>query len=267
MTCTCSTNPAGIFLCTPCAKSLEQLLSELDSIVGDLVRAVPRANLTASYGERVSASGSLHAPLPINEAALDAHMALDKYLMRTALELAKVTGVRLSGRDSSGLASYLFTHMGTLRTCDWVGGVEPTLRGLAGGCEDVTRIREQQVFAGKCAECETDLYASKGEAEARCRTCGATYEVLAWRAHAKIASEYHIGTPAELSRALSNPAYGIEVSADLIWRWAKRGTKDGKLERANPEVGEDGTPIKPQYRLKDVLDLNAKRNPIDGKAA
>lgn len=264
MTCKCTAPTSdGIYLCHACTSTLEQILSELDSIVGDLVRAVPRANLTASYGERVASSGSLHAPLPVNEAALDAHIALDKYLMRTALELAKITGVRLTGRDSSGLASYLLRHMGTLRTRDWAGDVETKLRGLVGGCVNVTRIREQKVFAGKCAECETDLYASKGEPEARCRTCGATYQVLAWRAHAKIATEYHIGTPAELSRALSNPAYGIEVTADRIWRWAKRG----KLDRANEETNEAGEPLKPTYRLSDVLDLNAKRNPIDGKVA
>lgn len=263
MTCTCPANVDGIYLCNQCAESLEQILSELDSVVGDLVRAIPRASLTASYGERVSSSGSLHAPLPINEGALDAHIALDKYLMQTALELAKVTSVRLSKRDTEGLSSYLYTHIGTLRTRHWAGEVEPKLRGLVADCENVTRVVEQKVFAGTCSEDGADLYAPKGEASAHCRTCGTTYEVTPWRAHARTAAEYHIGTPAELSRALSNPKYGIEVTADLIWRWARRG----KIERANEETSEAGEPLKPTYRLKDVLDLNAKRKPIDGKVA
>lgn len=263
MTCACGTPTAdGIALCHDCCRNLELVLAETDSIVEDLVRAVPRASLTASYGERVSSSGSLHAPLPVNEAALDAHMALDKYLMWAALELAKVTGVRLSGRDSAGLSSYLYTHVGTLRTRHWAGDVEPTLRGLLTACENVTRKVEQKVFGGTCAEDGTSLYASKGSDVARCKTCGTTYEVIAWRAHARTAKEYHIGTPAELSRALSSPAYGIEVSSDLIWRWGKRG----KLERANETHNEAGEALKPTYRLSDVLDLNAKRN-IDGKVA
>jgi hypothetical protein len=134
---------------------------------------------------------------------------------------------------------------------------------LVRDCENVTRIAEKKVFGGTCSEDGTDLYAVKGSDVARCKTCGTTYEVIAWRAHARTAKEYHIGTPAELSRALSSPAYGIEVSSDLIWRWAKRG----KLDRANEAIGEDGTPLKPTYRLSDVLDLNSKRKPLDGTAA
>lgn len=250
-------------ICPACVSDITKLLAETDGVVDELVRAVPRASLTASYGERVSASGSLHAPLPINDGALDAHMALDKWLMVRALELAKVARVPLTGRDSKGLSSYLMAHMGTLRRQEWAGAVRGELGALLTACENVTRKAEQKVFGGTCAEDGTSLYASKGSDSARCKTCGTTYEVIAWRAHARTAKEYHIGTPAELSRALSSPAYGIEVSSDLIWRWARRG----KIERANEEADENGVALKPTYRLKDVLDLNAKRKPLDGTAA
>lgn len=265
MTCKCTApTPDGIFICSACCTSLEYRLAEVDSVVEALVMAIPRASLTASYGERVSASGSLHAPLPINEAALDAHIGLDKYLMLTALELTKLTRVHLTRRDSSGLASYIYSHLGTLRTMTWAGDVEPTLRGLLTTCENVTRTVEQKVFGGTCAEDGTSLYATKGDDTARCKTCGTTYEVITWRAHARTAKEYHIGTPAELSRALSNPKYGIAVTVNQICMWAKRN----KLERANDEANEAGEPLKPTYRLRDVLDLNAaKRTPIDGKVA
>jgi hypothetical protein len=45
--------------------------------------------------------------------------------------------------------------------------------------------------------------------------------------------------------------------------WATRD----KLQRANETTDEAGNPLKPAYRLKDVLDLNAKRKPLDGTAA
>jgi hypothetical protein len=266
--CTAET-PDGIYLCHACCARLEQLLCELDSIVQDLVTAIPRASLTASYGERVSSSGSLHAPLPINDTALDAHIALDKYLMRVCLELAKVAGP-LSRRDSSGLASYLLSNMGTLRTQDWAGDVEAKLSRLLRECEDVTRVHEQQVFAGTCQECETDLYARKGDPQARCRTCGLSYDVTRWTAYAQTAKDYYIGTAADLSRKLSAPQYGYLITADQIRKWAtKRGEKDPKLIRANPEVGEDGKPIPPAYRLGDVLGLRIdryKQFPINGAA-
>lgn len=258
MNCKCTApTPDGIHLCGTCAASLEQLLSELDSIVGDLVRAVPRANLTASYGERVSASGSLHAPSPINEAALDAHMALDKYLMRTALELAKVTGVRLSGRDSSGLASYLFTHMGTLRTCDWVGGVEPALRGLVGGCEKATRTATQAEFAGTCQTegCGTELFTHQGGDTTTCRTCGADYEsVQEWRdgakAYARATDDGIVGYPDALSQRLAK-VHNQTITPQHIRLLASKGV----LFRVNPERSDAGKVLRPMYALGDVKAL------------
>ena len=256
MTCRCGAEtPDGIHLCHACCARLEQLLCELDGIVEDLVSAIPRASLTASYGERVSASGSLHAPLPINDTALDAHMALDKYLREICTRLTRFTGIHTTRRDSSGLASYLLTHMGTLRTQEWAGDVEGELGKLLRECENVTRVHEQKVFAGTCAEDGSDLYARKGEGLARCRTCGETYDVAKWKAYAATAQEYHIDTPAELAKALANPKYGIAVTVNQICMWARRG----KIERANEEADEDGAPIKPKYRLSDVLDMNAKK--------
>jgi ribosomal protein L37AE/L43A len=266
MTCKCGAETSdGIFICHACCARLEQLLCELDSIVQDLVSAIPRASLTASYGERVSSSGSLHAPLPVNEVALDAHIALDRYLMRTCLELTKVTGTHLSRRDSTGLASYLLANMRKLRAQDWAGTVEGELSKLLRECEDVTRVHEQQVFAGTCQECETDLYARKGEDMARCRTCGLSYEVARWTAYAQTAKDYYIGTAADLSRKLSAPQYGYLITADQIRKWATRG----KLDRANPDADEDGKPIPPAYRLGDVLGLRIERYkqfPINGAA-
>jgi len=240
--------PDSIHLCHACCARLEQLLCELDSVVQDLVSAIPRASLTASYGERVSASGSLHAPLPINDTALDAHMALDKYLMRTCLDLASFTGIHLSRRDSSGLASYLLANMGKLRARDWAGGVEPELAKLLRECENVTRVHEQKVFAGTCGECETDLYARKGDETARCKTCGLSYEVARWTAYAQTAKDYYIGPATDLSRKLSAPRYGYLITADQIRKWAtRRNDKPAKLVRANPETDEYGKPIPPAF--------------------
>ena len=271
MTCKCGAEtPDSIYLCHACCARLEQLLCELDGIVEDLVAAIPRASLTASYGERVSASGSLHAPLPINDTALDAHMALDKYLREICTRLTRFTGVHTTRRDSSGLASYLLTHMGTLRTQDWAGDVEPELGRLLRECENVTRVHEQKVFAGTCAEDGSDLYAVKGSDSARCKTCGLSYEVARWTAYAQTAKDYYIGTATDLSRKLSAPQYGYTITADQIRKWAtKRGDKPAKLVRANPEVDETGKVIPPAFRLGDVLDIKKtkdEKRPINGAA-
>jgi len=244
-------------------------LAEVDGVVEVLDAGVARTSLTAGYGERVSSSGSLHAPLPINEAVFDARRALHVFLMRTALKLAETAGP-LTGRTSQGLASYLLTNLYVLRRQDWAGTVEAELRGHLAKGHDRVNKQEGRVFAGQCANCDTDLYAGKGDAEARCRTCGATYEVLKWRAHAATAKNYYIGTATDLSRKLSAPQYGYTVTADQIRKWAtKRGNNPPKIERANPEHDEAGRPIPPAYRLGDVLKLKQERDrkyPLNGAA-
>jgi hypothetical protein len=265
MICRCDAPLAdGFYVCASCGESLAYALAEVDSVVEVLDQGVARTSLTAGYGERVSSSGSLHAPLPINENVFDARHALHTYLMRTALKLAEVAGP-LTGRTSQDLAAYLITHLDVLRRQDWAPGVEAELRGHLRHGHDRVNKAEGKVFAGQCANDDTDLYAGKGDAQARCRTCGATYEVLKWRAHAETAKNYYIGTAADLSRKLSAPQYGYTITADQIRKWALRD----KIERANPEHDEAGNAIPPAYRLGDVLALNLdryQRHPINGAA-
>ena len=258
MTCTCTMNAPGITLCNACCETLERVLAELDSVVGELVRAVPRASLTASYGERVSSSGSLHAPLPVNEAALDAHIALDKYLMQTALELAKVTGARLTGRDSSGLASYILTHINTLRTLSWAADVEPKLRTLVRDCEKATRTATQAEFAGTCPEDGTELFTHAGGNTATCRTCTQVFEdVQGWRdtakAYARATDDDIVGYPKALSERLAK-VHGETVGPDYIRVLAARGL----LVRVNPERNDEGRVLRPLYRLGDIKVLITK---------
>jgi hypothetical protein len=265
MTCRCGSETAdGFYVCTTCGESLAYALAEVDGVVEVLDAGVARTSLTAGYGERVSSSGPLHAPLPINEAVFDARHALHTYLMRTALKLAEVVGP-LTSRSSQGLAAYLILNLDTLRRQDWAGNVEAELRGHLRHGHDHANKAEGRVFAGQCAECQSDLYAGKGDQEARCRTCGTSYEVLKWRAHAATAKDYYIGSATDLSRKLSAPQYGYQVSADQIRKWALRE----KITRANPEADETGKAIAPAYRLGDVLDLVQQRlakYPLNGAA-
>jgi len=270
MICRCDAPLAdGFYMCPKCGESLAYALAEVDGVVEVLDAGVARTSLTAGYGERVSSSGSLHAPLPINENVFDARHGLHTYLMKTALRLAEVTGP-LTGRTSQDLAAYLIRHLDTLRRQDWAVTVEAELRGHLRHGHDRVNKQEGRVFAGQCANCDTDLYASKGDQEARCRTCGTTYEVLKWRAHAETAKNYYIGSAADLSRKLSAPQYGYSITADQIRKWAtKRGNKPAKIERANPETDEQGRAIPPAYRLGDILELNLERyqrHPINGAA-
>jgi len=265
MNCRCGAETSdGFYVCTRCGENLAYALAEVDGVVEVLDAGVARTSLTAGYGERVSSSGPLHAPLPINEAVFDARRALHVYLMRTGLRLAETCGP-LTSRSSQGIAAYLISNLDALRRQDWAHTVEPELRTHLRHGQDHAHRTEGRVFAGQCAECQSDLYAAKGDQEARCKTCGTTYEVLKWRAHAATAKDYYIGSATDLSRKLSAPQYGHTVTADQIRKWALRE----KITRANPEADEQGKAIAPAYRLGDVLDLVQQRlakYPINGAA-
>ena len=264
MTCTCLTNPPGIFLCNQCCESLERVLSELGAVVGELVMAVPRASLTASYGERVSSSGPLHAPLPVDETALDAHIALDKHLMVTALELAKTTSNRLTGRDTEALSSYIFTNLNTLRTLTWANTVEPTLRALVRDCEKATRTATQAEFAGTCPEDGTELFTHQGGNTATCRTCTTLYEdIQTWRAtanaYARSTDDDIVGYPKALSERLAK-VHGETITPQHIRLLASKQL----INQVNPERGDNGRLNRPMYRLGDIKDHIGK--PVEGAA-
>ena len=217
----------GIFLCHACCARLEQLLCELDSIVEDLVSAIPRASLTASYGERVSSSAAQHAPLPINDTALDAHMALDRYLREICTRLASFTHIHPTRRDSSGLASYLLTHMVTLRTQDWAGDVEPELGKLLNKCRQANQPQGERINVGACGSvfnevtCDNPLNPLKNQDEIRCRVCGTTWDVRERQRDAIGAAWTHSATPPVIMRALAE--YGMYVRPDSFKNWVKLG--------------------------------------------
>ncbi|QOT15897.1 hypothetical protein [Paenarthrobacter sp. YJN-5] len=253
---------------TVTAQQLERALTTLDQVVAAV--NVGRGSFTASYGHRTSSGSHEHAPLPVDVDLIDKKAAAHRLLMDRALRIAMETGEGLTGRDVHSLTNYLFARAAWIVGQLWADDFHKALLTHTEGLDGARTRREPKVFAGRCAECETDLYAIKGQPEARCQTCGETYEVLAWRDFAKGVFGQHVGTPADLSRKLSAPEYGIEVTADRIRKWATaRNGNPPKLERANPATNETGDPIPPAYRLNDVLDLyhNARRTPLEGRTA
>jgi DNA-directed RNA polymerase subunit RPC12/RpoP len=252
MICKCGSElPDGFYLCATCGESLAYALAEVDAVVEVLDAGVARTSLTAGYGERVSSSGPLHAPLPINEAVFDARHALHTWLMKTSVKLAWVIG-QITDRSSQGLASYLLRNLDALRRQDWAPTLEAELRKLLN-----TAIRTERQFAGTCQtpDCGTELYAIKGEDHTTCRTCGTHYEqIQEWRTQATnyARNQEHdiIGYPNALSQRL-NRVHGETITPEHIRLLASRGL----LVRANPERNEAGKVLRPMYRLGDVAAL------------
>lgn len=258
---------AGIWLCDPCADSFEVRLGEVAGVVAEVQQVIPRLTLTATYGERMGGSKALHAPAPVSVDAVSSLDELQRFLINTALRIATVNNL-LHGRGSGDVADYLAGNMHRLKTLSNAANLKTQHETLLRNCENVIRVAEQRVFAGNCAECNTDLYATKGDHEARCKTCGTTYEVLKWRQHAIKAAKYYVGTATDLSRKLAAPEYGYTITADQIRKWGTRliGGQP-KLVRQNPTHDQHGTPLAPTYRLDHVQQLANTRKPLDGTAA
>lgn len=268
MTCQCG-NPANGWLCDECVTAFEYRLAEVDSVVDELTAVVPRMTLTATYGQRASSGQAQHAPAPVNVDAVSSLDELHRWLMGTALRLAQDTRTPLEGRSHQAVSSWLVKHMGNLRMRNWSTTLHAELDKLLRECERITHEAVPRVFGGTCPEDETPLYAAKGDTEVRCKTCGTSYEVMRWRAHAQLAADHHVATPAELSRLLSTPSYNLEVTAHQIRMWATpRGHQPAKIFRANPETDETGKRLMPTYRLGDVLNQVAQRKtPLEGRTA
>ncbi|MFE4229151.1 hypothetical protein ACFRJ8_14830 [Arthrobacter sp. NPDC056886] len=198
----------------------------------------------AGYGERVSSSGPLHAPLLINEAVFDARHALHTWLMRTGLRLAEVIGP-LSDRSSQGLASYLLRNIDALRRQEWAPGVEAELRGLLKKAIQATQPPGERVSVGNCGaiisdvECTNPLTPLKDQDEIRCKVCGTTWDVKARQRDAIGASWNAVGPPPLIIKALAQ--YGIHVRMSSFKNWVKLG-------HLKPVDGEG----RKEYRVNEV---------------
>lgn len=258
MNCRCGSETTdGFYVCTSCGESLAYALAEVDWVVEVLDAGVARTSLTAGYGERVSSSGPLHAPLPINENVFDARMDLDKWLMKTALMVADAGSKFLVKRDTKSLASFLITNLDVIRRQDFAHKLEAELRKLLKTATNTAERTQNREFAGICQThgCGAELYVTKGANETTCRTCGAEYAAIQeWRDTAKTyaRNKEHdiVGYPNALSQRLHR-VHGENITPEHIRLLASKGL----LTRANPERNEAGKVLRPMYRLGDVKDL------------
>jgi hypothetical protein len=134
---------------------------------------------------------------------------------------------------------------------DWAPVLKQELREALTDCDRATDRAAPRIFAGICPteeggqECGTPVYALEGRPEARCQTCGATWDVTDWRERALTAAGYHTGTASEVSRMLSDPVTREALPQGTIRQWVNRG-------KLTP-IGHRGD--KPVYQVRKVRNL------------
>jgi hypothetical protein len=230
-------------LCTGCTGRLEQDLAEVDSTVEALWASAARLDVGAGS---VGSSGHSAPMEPTNARAYDAGRTLNVVLTGWAAALGhrEPHAVRAS--------SALLARIREVRAQDWAPVLKEELAGALLDCRRAMDTAARRMFAGMCPtveageECGTPVYTLEGKPEARCSTCGATWDVSEWRHRALHAAGLQSGTAAEVSRILSDPVRRLALPQGTIRQWVNRG----KL--APVGVNRDGRPV---YQVRKVRNL------------
>lgn len=243
----------GIHLCPGCRDTLLGDLREVESIVEALWASVSRMEVgTGSVGT----SGHATPSEPTNSRAYDAGRTLNVILTgwSRALGFREPHAVRA--------AHTLQWHMAAVRGEDWAATLKQELHDALNDCRRAMDRRGPTVFAGICPtvdmgqECGTPVYTPEGKTDARCSTCGSTWDVTDWRERAMKAAGPATGTPAEISRILSDPIQALIFPVNKISVWVNRGKLTHVNEWDRWMAGILHQPIPPKlYQVRKVRNL------------
>lgn len=240
-------NAHGITLCFKCTTQLEQDLEDVPGVWADIQTTAARLDVGAGS---VGSSGNKTAAEPVNLDALDKAQTLRVVLGRYASRLPYL----YPAGNPVATAALLFSKGNDIRRAEWAGQFKRELRAALNACRYAADRsgNAEAVFAGMCptlvdgAECGRAVFTRPGKVQADCRACGSTWDVSDWRVRALNFAGAHEGTPAELSRMLSDPVTGEALPQGRIRLWIHRG-------KLTP-IGTNSKG-KPTYQVRKVRNL------------
>jgi hypothetical protein len=232
----------GVYLCPGCRDLLMADLREVESTVEALWASAARFD--AGCGS-VGKSGHSAPMEPTNSRAYDTGRTLNVILTGWARALGHHQPHAVKA------ARVLLDNMAEVRGQDWAPVLKEELHGALNDCRRAMDRKAPKVFAGICPttmdgqDCNTPVYTPQGKTDARCQTCGATWDLTEWRGRAITAAGHHTGTAVEISRILSDPVTMVMFPANKISVWVNRG----KLAPIGTRNG------KPVYQVRKVRNL------------
>ncbi|MGC0237292.1 hypothetical protein [Arthrobacter sp. SD76] len=239
----CDNLPDGIYLCHACTEKLERDLRDVPATVDALWASAARMDVGNGT---VGSSGHSSPTAPTNSRAYDAGRTLNVILTGWADTLGHTEPHAVRA------AAVLLTRIREVRAADWAPDLKRELREVLWQCDAVMDRKPRKVFAGICpilidgAECGTPTYTPEGRAEATCKACGFSWDVVDWRVRALHAAGHRTGTAAEVSRILSDPARNIILRQNTIRVWVAR-------EKLVPVgTNEKGAPV---FQIRKVRNL------------
>ena len=220
---------AGWQLCHHCTSILEHLLGRVFDVYGTIQATLERRDVGAeSMG---SSSGHASSVEPCNLDVLDYTMTLQAVMNGWANH---IPAMRPASHEPHKLAGWMLQPetMAHIRHADWAATLMDELEAALKPLVFAAQRATPRAFAGMCPgpatyddslECNTPVYARPGNRFARCPQCRADWDVADWRARALEAAGHHAGTPAEVSRMVTNPVTGEALPAATIRSWIRRG--------------------------------------------
>ncbi|WP_285240076.1 hypothetical protein [Pseudarthrobacter sp. MEB009] len=242
------TNAQGITLCHHCTTRLENCLRDVADVWENLLVSAARLDVGAGSN---GTSGHSTPALPCNFDAIDDGDQLEAVLRGWASHIS-VVNPYFTPRQ---IAERLLNQVKWIRRAGWAGELLQELREALNKARRTMDRSAERVFAGMCpteieeAECGAAVYTMPGHPEARCPRCKSVWDVTEWRVRAMFAAGLHQGTPAELSRMISDPVTGEALPQERIRQWVRR--------RKLTPIGVNGKGA-PVYQVRKVRNLWAR---------
>jgi hypothetical protein len=227
----CDNQPDGIYLCPGCRDILIADLGRVEATVEAVWASAARMNVGNGS---VGTSGHSAPSEPTNARAYDTGRTLNVILTGWTHALGNRQPHAVKA------ATVLLEQIREVRGMDWAPVLKQELREALTDCDRATDRAAPRIFAGICPteeggqECGTPVYALEGRPEARCQTCGATWDVTDWRERALIAAGPATATAGDLTRILSDPVRALVFPQNKVAVWVNRkklapiGYRDGR---------------------------------------
>lgn len=215
----CDSQPEDIYLCPGCRDVLIGDLERVESTVEAIWAAAAMMNVGNGS---VGTSGHSEPSEPSNARAYDTGRTLNVILTGWSAALGNRQPHAVKA------ANVLLAQIREVRGQDWAPVLKQELREALTDCDRATDRSAPRIFAGICPteedgqECGTPVYAPEGKTEARCQTCGSTWDVTDWRERALIAAGPATATAADLTRILSDPIRALVFPQNKVAVWVNR---------------------------------------------
>lgn len=229
------TNAQGVTLCHRCTTILEADLREVRDVWANLMVTAARMDTGAAA---IGSSGHSAPAVPCNFDAIEDGDQLAAVLRGWAAHVSVVSPLFTPPR----IAERLLNQVKWIRREEWAGDLKQELRDALNTARRATDRNPERVFAGMCptevdgTECAAAVFTAPGRPVARCHRCKSEWDVTEWRGRAINAAGIHQGTPAELSRMISDPVTGEALAQARIRQWVRRNklTPIGVNAKGNP---------------------------------